>query len=199
MKNNAAQLTLLQMDPATPPAPETSPLPPSPAHQPTPQGGQNSWQQTFAGIFFYKYKNVTGEFCKLGFGALKKMLTQHAEKYWVDHDTGAPEIPSVEAWRDEVEAFFHDEFAAKERGFHFSYLLKQFGSFKKFEPVKRTSQDDVNIIYACTKCGTEMTMPRSRWLQHRNKTGKCTKCGTQFNVNDVLNQPVRLNNYLPQL
>jgi hypothetical protein len=42
------------MDPVIPPAPE-----------PIPE--KKTWQQTFAGIFFYKYKDVTGEVCKLGF------------------------------------------------------------------------------------------------------------------------------------
>jgi uncharacterized protein YbaR (Trm112 family) len=128
------------------------------------------------------------------------MLTQHAEKYWVDHDTGAPEIPSVEAWTEEVNAFFQDSFAAHERGFHFSYLLKQFGSFKKFQPQKREAENDSWLIYECANpaCKHEMRHLRSRWLQHKNQIGYCKICGTKFPVNDVLNKPTRLQDLLPR-
>ncbi|MBI2427514.1 MAG: hypothetical protein HYV29_01705 [Ignavibacteriales bacterium] len=197
---NNAQLTLL-----TSPDPAEAGSPPSPAHGAPAQGGDNSpvpkntWQQSFSGIFFYRYKEVTGEICKLGFGALKAMLNQHAQKYWVDPDTGAPEIPSVEAFTEEVNAFFQDEFAATERGFHFSYLLKQFGSFKKHKPEKREAESDGWLTYICAnpECKHEMRHLRSRWLQHKDQNGICSKCRTKFPVNNVLNKIPTLKDYLP--
>jgi hypothetical protein len=158
-----------------------------------------SWQHIFAGIFWFKYKDATTEECKLGYGALKKMLNQHAVKYWVDEETGQPEIPTIEQWTEEVNAFFEDRFAAKERGFHFAYLLKQYGSFKKYAPVKREAASDVMLIYQCKNpdCKKKMANPRSKWLKFRDQTAVCSNCRTRFNVNDVLNQDVTIKNYLP--
>lgn len=154
-----------------------------------------NWQQSFAGIFFYKYQEVTGEKCKLGFAALKKMLNQHAEKNWTDEETGEIEVPTLEQWTDEVHAFFQDSFAGKERGFHFSYLLKQFGSFKKFEPAQRKPSDP-EIVYSCPTCSRVVKMKRSQWERYKNKQGTCSECGTKFNVNDVIKSVPSLNNYL---
>lgn len=146
-----------------------------------------SWLQQFTGYYFYSHKERTGKESKLKFGALKKMLSQHAQKMWVDEETGAPEIPSFEEWKEEVDAFWSDRFAAEEVGFHFSYLLKRYGSFKKFKPVKREASDQV-LSWTCRKCGHAMKHLRSKWMVYRNQSGKCSKCETKFNVNDVLNK-----------
>jgi uncharacterized protein YktA (UPF0223 family) len=169
-----------------------------PAVEP-PVPAAKSWQQSFAGIFWFKYKEATGDDCKLGFGALKKMLNLHAVKYWVDEETGSPELPSIDQWTDEVNAFFEDPFAAKERGFHFAYLLKQYGSFKKYVPKKREAASDVMLTYQCTnpECKREIQQPRSKWMRYRNQTAVCSKCKTQFNVNDVLNKQVSIKDLLP--
>jgi len=166
---------------------------------PTPEqpAKPKSWQQSFAGVFWYKYKEATQENCKLGFGALKKMLNDHAVKYWVDDETGMPEIPSIEQWTEEVEAFFRDSFAANERGFHFSYLLKQYGSFKKFSPVKRTAPSDLFLSHRCRNCNHMMKQKRSFWLRHKDQRGTCSHCQTPFSVNDVLNQNVGIDQLLP--
>ncbi len=158
---------------------------------------QVSWQQQFASYFYYSHKERTGKESKLKFGALKKMLTQHAEKMWVDEETGAPEIPSIEEWQEEVDAFWSDTFAAEQCGFHFGYLLKRYGSFKKFQPVKRKDENPV-LRYTCKSCSHVMQHPRSKWMPFKNKTGKCSKCGTSFNVNDVLNDTPSLHSLLPQ-
>lgn len=185
----SAQLTLI--DPLSPS--DISPL----------SGGETegvkeiSWQQKFAAYFYYQYAEVTGKKSKLGFGALKKMLDQHARKYWVDGDTGAPEVPTFEEWKDEVDAFWLDKFAAEERGFHFSYLLKQYGSFKKFKPIKRTVDNNVMISYTCASCSNVMKYARAFWMKFRNQTGHCKKCGAAFNVNDVLSIVPTLQDYLP--
>jgi len=163
---------------------------------PAPVKKDPSWQQQFAGYFFYSHKERTGRESKLKFGALKKMLTQHAQKMWVDEETGAPEIPSLDEWKEEVDAFWLDSFAAEQRGFHFSYLLKMYGSFRKYRPVKREESDPMLSI-TCKKCSHVMRHPRSKWLPHRNKTGQCSKCGTSFNVNDVLNKIQSMNELLP--
>jgi ribosomal protein L37AE/L43A len=144
-----------------------------------------SWQQQFAGYFFYSHKERTGKESKLKFGALKKMLSQHAQKMWVDDETGAPEIPSFEEWKEEVDAYWSDRFAAEEVGFHFSYLLKRYGSFKKFKPVKREASDPV-LIWTCRKCSHVMKHPRSKWMVYKDKIGQCSKCRTTFSVNNVL-------------
>lgn len=156
-----------------------------------------SWQQSFAGIFWFKYKEATKEDCKLGYGALKKMLNDHAVKYWVDDETGMPEIPTVDQWTEEVEAFFRDSFAAKERGFHFSYLLKQYGSFKKFTPMKRTAPSDLVLTHQCRSCGREMKQKRSVWMRFKDQRATCLQCKTTFSVNDVLSQDLSLQQLLP--
>lgn len=155
-----------------------------------------SWQHTFVGIFYYKFEKETGEKCKLGWGGLKKMLTTFADKNWTDEESGECEHPTIEAWQEEVDAFFLDDFAGTQRGFHFSYLLKQFGSFKKFKPQKRTAPTDDIITHVCTGCRREMSHKRSYWLHYKNKTGRCGECNTQFNVNDILNQFQQVNNIM---
>ncbi|MDP1675698.1 MAG: hypothetical protein Q8L88_02440 [Bacteroidota bacterium] len=184
--NKNSQLTLI--DPLC-----VSPLP---GGEVTPK--PKSWQQTFAGIFWFKYKETTGEECKLGFGALKKMLNQHAVKFWVDEETGQPEVPSVEQWTEEITTFFEDEFAAAKRGFHFSYLLSQYGSFKKFKPAKRELSNPV-ITYECKNCHRIMGNPRSKWERYKNQTAICTQCKARFSVNDVLNQIPTIQNIIPMI
>lgn len=185
---------------------ETSPLPPSPARQTGAQGGNNSapkkkqqtWEQQYAGIFYYKFQEETGEKCKLGFGALINMLQNYSEKNWLNKITGEIELPSVEAWTEEINEFFKDDFAGTQRGFHFSYLLKQFGSFKKIAPKKRTAETDFELIHKCTKCFRIARQKKSVWLRYRNQQLQCKECHTPYNVNDVLNQFQTLNEYLPK-
>jgi DNA-directed RNA polymerase subunit RPC12/RpoP len=184
---SSAQLTLIEM-----PGKE------SPAVKPEKIPTVQPWVNKYVGYFWCTFKTVTGKEPALGYGALKKMLQNYADKNWIEPTTGEIEIPSYESWKEETDYFFQDEFAAKERGFHFSYLLKQFGSFKKYEPAKkRTAETDAMIIYMCTKCGRAMANLRSYWTQFKNRSGTCVRCGTRFNVNDVLNQIPSIENFLP--
>lgn len=175
------QLNLLQIDDQKTAEPEAKKAP--------------SWQQQFAGYFFYSHKERTGKESKLKFGALKKMLNQHAQTMWFDEETGAPEVPSFDEWKEEVDAFWLDKFAAENRGYHFSYLLKGYGSFKKFKPGKREPSDSI-LSYSCKNCSHEMKHPRSKWMRYKNQTGVCSKCNTKFNVNDVLNKIFCVKDYL---
>lgn len=165
--------------------------------QTAPEPKPVSWKQEFACYFFYQHREKLHQESKLKVGALKKMLQQHVEKAWVDDETGAPEIPTLDEWKEEVDAFWEDKFAAEQVGFHFSYLLKRFGSFKKYRAVKREETDPV-LTNTCKSCSHVMKAPRSKWLKFRGKVGKCSACGTTFNVNDVFGKITSLQDILPR-
>ena len=76
---------------------------------------------------------------------------------YVDTGTGEEiiEYPTVEAWQEQLGGFFRDEWAREKMGFSFDYFLKRFGSFVKYEPVKREKKTILSQWDTCEKCYRE--------------------------------------------
>lgn len=99
--------------------------------------------------FNEQYLARTGRANPVQYGGMMKML----EWFWhTDEDTGEifKDYPDPETWAEQVDGFFRDEFAGKNRGFHFSYLVgKNWGSFKRYVPGM------VRKRIVCRECGRE--------------------------------------------
>jgi hypothetical protein len=83
-----------------------------------------------------------------------------------DEETGEIiiEYPTEDAWKEQIDGMFNDEFCKKNKIFDFPYFLKQFGRFKiveKKEPLKPRI-----ITVPCDNCGSQ-----------RPPLGLCPKCG----------------------
>lgn len=95
-------------------------------------------------MFNEAYLKATGNKNPFTFGAcMRAMLTFEQ----ADPKTGELLIdyPEQEAWTREIEGFFKDEFARDKRNYHFTYFLKQFGSFGRSKKVQRKN-------YWCGNC-----------------------------------------------
>jgi hypothetical protein len=115
-------------------------------------------------LFNKKYEEVTGKKNPFTWGmAMNAML--HFEP--MDKKTGEcyEEYPDEDTWNEQLNGFFKDEFARDNRGYHFTYFLKQFGSFVKV--FKKSEQArKVNIMILCEECGKQ-----------RQPFGVCEHCG----------------------
>jgi hypothetical protein len=74
-----------------------------------------------------------------------------------DHETGEiiTSYPEMDSWKEQLEGFFKDDFARNNRGYHFTYFLKQYGSFVK-EFKKRESiipKKPMMIVCDNPECG----------------------------------------------
>ena len=73
---------------------------------------------------------------------------------YVDEETGEEltAYPTPESWSKELEGFFKDDFARDNRGFHFTYFIKQFGSFAKRTRIKRSNPSAIVQLETCDIC-----------------------------------------------
>lgn len=148
-----------------------------------------------------KHREFVGKEPRLGFGAMMRML----EDTWVKHhgytDTETGEIqfdvPPIEDWKEESDWFFRDEWAGKKCGYFFGYFIQKYGSFQKYD-VKADKREvaDPMLKHNCKSCGNEMKYQKSHWEKYRNRTAKCIKCDAPFNVNDVLNKPLTIQDFI---
>lgn len=72
---------------------------------------------------------------------------------YVDEGTGEEvrDLPDLETWQEQLNGFFDDPFARDNRAFHFTYFIKQFGSFVKFTPIKKQS-NAAPTLFLCPDC-----------------------------------------------
>jgi hypothetical protein len=100
-------------------------------------------------IFNQAYKAKVGKDNPLPFGGCMKAM-QSVFKF-EDQETGEISIdyPTEEAWREQVDAMFVDEFCIKNRIYDFPYFVKQFGRFK-------TKSYITSNKYYCADCHKEI-------------------------------------------
>ena len=105
-------------------------------------------------LFNKKYEAELGEENPFPFANCMKAMLHFR---YVDEDTGEvfTTYPNEDAWKKELDGFFKDEFAKTNRGFHFTYFIKQFGSFAKRNRVKPKPQGFVSPWDTCPYCGTD--------------------------------------------
>lgn len=84
-------------------------------------------------LFNKKYEAELGESNPFTFAQCMKAMLHFR---YIDEDTGEvfTTYPAEDAWAKELDGFFRDDFARDERHFHFTYFIKQFGSFAKRSP-----------------------------------------------------------------
>jgi hypothetical protein len=114
-------------------------------------------------LFNKKFMGETGEKNPFPFPNCMKAMGYF--KY-VDEETGEEfkEYPDSDTWQKELDGFFRDEFARDNRKFHFTYFIKQFGSFAKRSRVV-VKREAVSPWDTCEHCGTDYL-----------RGGKCPKC-----------------------
>jgi hypothetical protein len=158
-----------------------------------PKPKPKTWLQERLDFFIDEFKNSTGRKCPILYPQLASMLSNKAMDAlngWATVNMETSEIikgyPDIDVWEEQVRAFFKDEFAGSKAGFGFGYFLKGFGTFVKYEAVKRNPSDPI-LTNQCKKCETIMRYPRSHWLKYKNQHGRCASCQERFAVNDVLN------------
>ena len=104
------------------------------------------------------FQTRTGHKNPMTFGACMNALNTF--KY-VDEGTGEEvrDLPDLETWQEQLNGFFDDPFARDNRAFHFTYFIKQFGSFVKFTPIKKQSvvHSPKLSSYVCPDCGKVRT------------------------------------------
>ena len=106
-------------------------------------------------IFNIEFERVTGRKNPLLWGGCMKAMTHFR---YVDEETGETftEYPDVSDWTEQVVGFFKDDFARNQRGFHFPYFIKQYGSFARFTPRKPGAKPTETIVLIrCSDCQTE--------------------------------------------
>ena len=165
-----------------------------------PQPKKKTWLQERIDDFLEGFKQTTGKNCPIPYPQLIGMLANKANDAlngWAsvdEHGEIVKGYPDMDPWIEQRQAFFQDEFAGRKAGFAFGYFLKQFGTFVKYEPVKR-KMPDPSITHVCTNCKSENTALRSQWLRMPPRVG-CFNCKTPFNTKDALNQTPQLKNFL---
>lgn len=104
-------------------------------------------------LFNKKYLAELGEDNPFPFSACMRSMLHFR---YVDEETGEEFMtyPNEDAWKKELGGFFRDDFARDNRRFHFTYFIKQFGSFAKRERVKPPAPNLVEWD-TCVKCGTD--------------------------------------------
>ena len=116
------------------------------------------WKKERVNYFADKFQQTQERRCPLGYPMMMKLLSVYAEEKWsyTDDETGEIifEIPPMDEWKAQVDGFFRDEFAAKNCGYHFSYLLKQYGRFVKYE----VKQETPKTHYKCDYCGQNVRL-----------------------------------------
>jgi len=75
------------------------------------------------------------------------------------------EYPDEATWTEQVEGFFKDDFARDNRGYHFTYFIKQYGSFVKVFKKSKTIKSSI-IKIECEFCH-----------KPRQPFGVCEYCG----------------------
>ena len=105
-------------------------------------------------IFNKFYVENTAKRNPINFGWMMKMM--ETRFVTVDEPTGECfiEYPDEQTWNEQVKGFFDDDFAWINRNYHFSYLMKQYGSFAKVEKIKQAKTDKAlsEQFYFCEKC-----------------------------------------------
>jgi hypothetical protein len=115
-------------------------------------------------LFNIEFEKECGKKNPLPYGAC--MRAMQFFKY-NDEETGEiiTSYPDIDSWKDQLTGFFKDDFARQNRGFHFTYFLKQFGSFHK--PVARQKEiKHKPIMINCDNC-----------KKPRQPFGVCEHCG----------------------
>lgn len=137
------------------------------------------WKQERINIFLSAYEKTEGRRYKLSYGAMMGMISKWAESIpcddnnfygiaYTDDDTGEIkfEIPPIEDWTEEVQAFMVDSFARTKQALHFGYFLKRYGSFAKLEESKVNKQkEEEKLYYICPACS--QNVKRSAQTGHR--------------------------------
>jgi len=103
-------------------------------------------------LFNEKFVLETGKKNPFPYGACMKWLQDTFEID--DRKTGETfiEYPEEQTWIEQLNGFFQDEFAKRKRGFHFTYLLKQYGSFVTDYKRPETKLKPKNVMFFCTDC-----------------------------------------------
>lgn len=102
-------------------------------------------------LFNKKYRAEIGEDNPFPFANCMRAM-QHFR--YTDEDTGEvfTSYPAEDAWKKELDGFFQDDFARDNRSFHFTYFIKQFGSFAKRSRVKRKPEGVLTEWTTCDNC-----------------------------------------------
>lgn len=105
-------------------------------------------------LFNKKFHQETGEDNPFPFANCMRAM-QHFR--YVDEETGEDfkTYPNEETWNKELDGFFQDDFARDNRSFHFTYFIKQFGSFAKRSRVKRKAAGSMVELETCDICLTD--------------------------------------------
>lgn len=117
-------------------------------------------------LFNKKYKAEIGEDNPFPFSVCMNAMLHFR---YVDEDTGEvfTTYPTEEAWTKELDGFFRDEFARTNRGYHFTYFIKQFGSFaKRSRKPKQAQSGHLAHWETCDKC-----------LMDKMPGQPCQRCG----------------------
>lgn len=106
-------------------------------------------------LFNLKYKEVLNEDNPFPFSNCMRAMQTFR---FVDEDTGEVmiEYPPEEVWKKELDGFFKDDFARDNRKFHFTYFIKQFGSFAIRLPKPVVKEKVAVIKVKCPDCPAEM-------------------------------------------
>ena len=118
-------------------------------------------------LFNLKYKEVLSEDNPFTF---PKCMQAMRTFRFVDEETGEEmvEYPPEETWAKELDGFFRDDFARDNRKFHFTYFIKQFGSFAKRmpKPAVKTRVIVESQWETCDTCLTDYV----KGTEHKCKT-----------------------------
>lgn len=157
---------------------------------------RKDWKQPYIAIFRKTIEDVTKKPSKATWAQQKSLFERFVLKNWTDETTGEFEVPTIEAWKSEIEWAVKDEWFMKVRGCDIIYFLSKFGTFEKYDPAKREPTDNI-LQYECPKCSNSFSAKRSDLLKYKDKTLYCRRCHHPYNVNDILNEPQTLLSLLP--
>ena len=114
------------------------------------------------GMFNLKFQEETGCRNPVPFATCMNAMRTFEK---ADESTGELFIdyPDEQTWADQLAGFFKDKFAIESRGLHFTYFLKQFGSFKRDykKPIPKKK-----LMIQCPNC-----------KKPRQPDGPCEHCG----------------------
>lgn len=105
-------------------------------------------------IFNKAFLYYTGKKNPFPYGACMRTIRKFES---IDEVTGECfiEYPDESEWREQIEGFFQDDFARENRGFHFTYLLKQYGSFVRHTAITTKKKITPNPqLIECDHCHT---------------------------------------------
>jgi hypothetical protein len=120
----------------------------------------------FISVFNKTFKAQLNRENPLPFGACMRAMQGRFK--FEDEETGEIliEYPTEEAWKEQIEGMFQDEFCKKNRIYDFPFFLKQFGRFKPIEEKKQVKKTSLMIICDNPECGKQ-----------RQPFGCCEHCG----------------------